>query len=70
MFPAQVFGYIYKNRLKIKNFFIDFDRHMRGIIPADQFKSALHGMAGAAQALLMSACIRVLRAETPEMLRQ
>lgn len=41
---SQVFGHIYKNRIKIKNFFVDFDRHMRGIITAEQFKSAIHGM--------------------------
>lgn len=42
----EVFGLIYKNRIKIKNFFVDFDRHQRGIITEAQFKSAIHGLAG------------------------
>lgn len=39
-----MFGYIYKQRIKIKNFLVDFDRHSRGTIHAEQFKSAIHGM--------------------------
>jgi len=42
----EVLATVYKNRIKVKNFFLDFDRHLRGIVSDTQFKAALHGMAG------------------------
>ena len=41
---AQVLAVVYKNRIKVKNFFLDYDRHLRGVISDTQFKAALHGM--------------------------
>jgi hypothetical protein len=42
----EVLAVVYKNRIKVKNFFLDFDRHLRGIVSDTQFKAVLHGMAG------------------------
>lgn len=42
----QVLATVYKNRIKVKDFFCDYDRHVRGIITEAQFKSALTGLAG------------------------